>query len=143
MKIQWKILLFIVCLNLAVGMTIALQLPGTEYVYPSDPGGTQQDAASYEEHFNATDIANRWGASYVSGIPIVGDIMAAFQFFVLNWQYLLDGFPTFINWCADTFLTDAFSRISFFVIANAFRAVYGILMCMLFIEFIGGRILSD
>lgn len=139
MRIQWKILLFIVCLNLATGLTIALALPGTEYVQPANPS----NASDYEEHFNATDIAEGWEATPYSGIPIIGDIFSGFQFLWRNIQYLVDGFPMFLTWISDTYLVDASARLSFLIITNALRAVYAILMSLMVIEFITGRYPTD
>lgn len=135
MRLQFQILLFIACLNLATGMVIALGLPGTDYVQAQNPS----NASEYEEHFNATEIAEGWGATPYSGIPIVGDIFTGFHFFFRNIQYLLDGFPMFLTWISDTYIIDATAKTSFSIIANVLRAIFAILMTMLLIEFISGR----
>lgn len=134
MRLQFQILLFIVCLNLATGMVIALGLPGTDYVQATSPSNVSE----YEGHFNATEIAEGWGASDI-GIPVVGDIFSGFQFLFLNIQYLIDGFPLFLTWISDTYIIDATAKTSFAVITNVLRAIYAILMSMLLIEFISGR----
>lgn len=134
MKLQFQILLFIVCLNLATGMVIALGLPGTDYVQASNPSNVSE----YESHFNATEIAEGWGASDI-GIPVVGDIFSGFQFLFRNIQYLIDGFPLFLTWISDTYIIDATTKTSFAIITNVMRAIYAILMSMLLIEFISGR----
>lgn len=138
MKTQFQILLFIVCLNLATGMAIALALPGTGYVQASSPS----NASEYEEHFNATDLADRWGSDRL-GIPVIGDIFSGFFLLFQNIQYLLDGFPMFLTWISDTYIIDATARTSFAIIANVLRAVYAILMSILVIEFISGRYFTN
>jgi len=135
MRLQFQILLYIVCLNLTTGMVIALGLPGTEYVQAQNPS----NATQYEEHFNATDLAQRWRSQGDWGIPIVGDIFSAFELLIRNIQYLLDGFPMFLQWISDTYIADANARTSFFIISNVLRAIFAILMSMLLIEFISGR----
>lgn len=143
MKLQFVILVFIVCLNLATGVALALGLPGTEYVYSADPGGYQQNATYYEEHFNSTEVAERWGANTNLGIPIVGDIFSGLYFLAINWQYLIDGFPIFLDWVSDSFITDASAKAAFDIIANALRAIFAILMAIWFIEFIAGRYVTQ
>lgn len=139
MKTQFKILLFILCLNLATGLAIALQVPGTEYVQATNPSNT----SDYESHFNATEIAEGWGATPYSGIPIIGDIFSGFQFLWRNIQFLLDGFPLFLTWISDSYIIDAGAKTAFAVISNALRAIYAILMSFFAIEFISGRYMSD
>lgn len=139
MKLQFRILMFIVCLNLATGLAIALALPGTEYVQATVP----EDMGDYEEHFNATEIANKWSANPLSGIPVIGDIFSGFYFLWQNIEYLLDGFPMLLTWIGDTYITDASAQTSFQIIAMALRAVYAILMSVVLVEFISGRYFTD
>lgn len=139
MRLQFQILLFILCLNLATGLVIALSLPGTEYVQAQSPGS----ATDYESTFNATEIGGSWGATPFYGIPVIGDIFAGFQFLFTHIHFLIDGFPMFLTWISDSYLTDAGGRTAFNIIANSLRAVYAVLMCMWFIEYIGGRYFTE
>ena len=139
MKVQFQALVFFACLNLATGLIIALGLPGTEYVQAVNPS----NASEYEEHFNATEVAEGWAATPFSGIPVIGDIFSGFQFLWRNLQYLIDGFPMFLTWMSDTYITSSDARSAFNIIANALRAVYAILISVLVIEFITGRYLTD
>ena len=139
MKTQFKILLFIVCLNLASGLVVALALPGTEYVQGQNPSNTSE----YESHFNATETAEQWGATPYSGIPVIGDIFSGFSFLFTNIRYLIDGFPMFLTWIGDTFIIDASAQIAFAVICNVLRAIFALLMSIFVIEFISGRYATD
>lgn len=139
MKTQFKILIFMMCLNLSVGIAIGLAVPGTEYVQPSNPSNTSE----YEEHFNATAIAEGWQATPFSGIPVIGDIFSGFNFLFQNIQYLLDGFPMFLTWLSDTYITDASARTAFLIITMALRAIFAVLMSVMAIEFISGRYFTD
>lgn len=139
MKLQFKILVYMAIINLTSGMAIALALPGTEYVQGQNPS----NASDYESHFNATEIAEGWGATPFSGIPIIGDIFSGFQFLWRNLQYLIDGFPMFLTWLGDTYITSASGQTAFFIITNVIRAVFAILMSVLAIEFISGRYFTD
>lgn len=140
MRVQWEILLFIFVLNLSIGLVIGLGLGGTGNVTPV---GTGMDASEYEQHFNGTDIADRWSSTPFSGIPLIGDIFAAFNFLWQNIKYLVDGFPILLEWIRDSFVTDPAGRLAFDVTAGVLRAIYGLLITMFLIEFIGGRVLSD
>jgi hypothetical protein len=140
MRVQWEILLFLFCLNLSIGLVVALGLPSTEYVNPIV--GDATNATLYEENFNQTAIEG-WGSTPFSGIPIIGDIFAGFQFFISNVGYLFDGFPQLLTWLADTYITDAGGMLAFAIIANALRAIYALLICTFLIEFISGRYISE
>ena len=143
MQTQWKILLFIVCLNLATGMCIALALPGTAYVSANMPTNPASNASAYESHFNATEVSKGWEATPFSGIPIIGDIFSGFDFLWRNLRFLIDGFPTFLNWISDTYLVDASARAAFSIISNGLRAMFAILMSIWVIEFISGRYMTN
>lgn len=141
MKTQWEILLFLFILNLAVGLVIVLGFPGTSYVsatYTESINGTE-----YEEHFNATEIAEGWKPTPYSNIPFVGDVFAGFSFI---WQfigYIIDGFPTLLTWISDSFITDAAGQTAFWIVTNAIRAVEALLVAVFLIEFISGRVFTD
>lgn len=139
MKIQFAILLFIACLNLATGLIVALALPGTEYVQASNPSNSSE----YESHFNATETAENWRGTPFSGIPVIGDIFSGFHFLFTNFYYLIDGFPMLLTWMSDTYIVDASAKTAFFVITNVMRALFAILMSIFVIEFISGRYATD
>lgn len=140
MKTQFKILIFIACLNLSVGLVVDLHLAGTEFVQPAQSG---MNATQYEEHFNTTDIVEGWGSTPFSGIPIIGDIFSGLQFLWSNFVYLIDGFPQFLNWISDTYILDAGTQNALNYIIWALRGLYAIMMGILVIEFISGRVLTD
>ena len=139
MKIQWEILLFLFCLNLAFGLVLNLSMAGTNYFSPTEP----MDPEDAESHFNATDIAGKWGSTPFSGVPLVGDIFSGFQFFVQNLQFLIDGFPMLLTWMADAYIVDAGAAVAFNFIAWVLRAIYALLISTFFIEFISGRVFTD
>jgi len=132
--------MFMVCLNLSVGLCIGLGLPGSEWVQATPPGATVED---YEEHFNATDITRSWQENIIYSIPIFGDIFSGLAFLMGNLQYLVDGFPMFLDWISDTYITDAEARTAFALIAGALRGIYVIMMSVMVIEFFSNRNLTD
>jgi hypothetical protein len=139
-KVQWEILLFMVILNLVVGLVVALQVPGTYYTQPLTTG---TDASDYESHFNATEIATSWKATPFSGIPVIGDIFGGFNFLWQTMGYILDGFPTLLTWISDSYVTTADGQTAFWVMANVIRAIEALLISMFLIEFISGRVFTD
>jgi hypothetical protein len=113
---------------------------GTEYV-GADVNGA--DATEYEQHFNATEIANNWKYTPFIGIPIIGDIFSGFSFL---WQcigYLIDGFPTLLVWIGDSLIPSAEGQAAFTIIANVIRAAQALLIVTFLIEFISGRVFTD
>lgn len=132
--------MFIFLLNLAVGIGIQLSWPGTAYANPLSP---DINASEYEAHFNSTEIAGWGDSSPFSGIPLIGDIYAGFNYLWNNIKYLVDGFPTLLTWVSESYITDPAGQFAFGVIANALRAVYAFLIAVFLIEFISGRNPSD
>ncbi len=108
-----------------------------------NPAGQPTNATEYEQHFNATDIASGWAATPFTGIPLIGDIFAGFNFLWQNMKYLVDGFPMLLDYIKNTYITDLSGRAAFDVIAWTLRAIYGLLITSFLIEFISGRIFTD
>lgn len=135
MRVLYEILLFVFCLNLTIGVAVALAVPGTEYVAPV----TDLNITEYEEHFNATELADLWKQNPFSGIPLIGDIYFGFNALWQNIQYLVDGFPMLLTYIANTYITDGEARDSFLIITWVLRAVYAMLIIWSLIEFISGR----
>lgn len=140
MKVQWEILLFLVILNLVVGVVIALNVPGSYYTSPMTESPSASD---YEAHFNATQIATSWSATPFSGIPVIGDIFGGFNFLWQMFGYILDGFPTLLTWVSDSYITTADGQTAFWVLANVIRAIEAMLISAFLIEFISGRVFTD
>ena len=131
-----KILLFMVIINLTIGMVVALALPGTAFFSPIEAGG---NTTQYEEKFNSTKTAESWSATPFSGVPIIGDVFSGFYLIFTNWQFLIDGFPYLLTWISDSYITNNASETAFDVIANVLRAVYAILMATFLYYIITGR----
>lgn len=141
MRVQWQILLFLIVFNLGIGLVIALNLAGTEYFAPTYSDNF--NGTLYEEQFNATSIAQKWSATPFSGIPVIGDIFAGFDFLWQMIGYMADGLPTLLLWMGNSFISDASGLAAFTLIANALRAVYAVLFATFLIEFISGRVFTD
>lgn len=135
MKLQFEILFFIICLNLAVGLILGLNLANSQSIL-NPVNGTD-----LETQFNATKIGQEWRSSPI-GIPIIGDIFSGFQFLLRNIQFLLDGFPLLMTYIADT-ITDVGAKNGFLLFANALRGIYAFLMFWFVIEFISGRQVTE
>jgi len=136
MKLQFEILFFIVCLNLAIGSMILLDLGGANTIMVSNP---YVSATELETHHNASSLADSWQSEPFSGVPILGDLFAGFDFLFRNIRYLLDGFPSLLSWIGESLIVDASARFGFMVLANVLRGLFAILMTWLVIEFISGR----
>ncbi len=100
------------------------------------------NSSEYEGYLNATEIEG-WQSSPFSGIPVIGDIFAGFQFLISNIGFLFDGFPTLLTWLGDTYITDAAGQTAFTIIAMTLRAIYALLICTFLIEFLSGRYFTE
>jgi hypothetical protein len=137
MKLAFEILFYIMCINLATGVVIGLNLGGVNQVM--QPTNPYVDPLDLEEQFNATAQAESWSSTPFSGIPIIGDIFAGFDFLIRNIAFLLGGFPYLLEWFADSFIVDATARISFSVLANCLRGLFAVIGSWFVVEFISGR----
>ena len=135
MKWQSEIIFFVICLNLATGLVMELNVAGTDIVAPSNP----TNASEYEEHFNATEIAGGWTFPPTVAIPIIGDIWSGFSFLARMVTYVIVGFPLFLGWLGDSFIIGAEALAAWNILKTTILAVFSIVMAMYFIWFISGR----
>lgn len=118
---------------------MGLALPGTGSV----ANGPAINGTEYQQQYNASSIVDQWGQSTpFSGIPIIGDIYNGFLFMWNYLQYLLNGFPMFLQWIAQTYITDVAAYNSFILISYALEAIYAFMIVWFLIEFISGRIMN-
>lgn len=152
MKTQWEILLFFFAFNLAVFAVVKLNIAGTDFSTPLANTG-DLDMTEFERQFNATDTAESWSQNIFSGIPVIGDIFAGFNFLWKNLGYLIDGVPQVLTWIGDSYIGDpngpnTFDPVNsggdaFSVIAWAIRGVQALLVTLFLVEFISGRVFTD
>lgn len=137
MKIQFQIMLFMICLNLATGMAMELGNLGAVPlgdVQATNPG----NSSDYESHFNATEVAKKWTWTDY-GVPILGDIFSAFDIVFRTIEYVIAGFPLFLMWIGETFIVDATALLAYNIVVGTLSALFYILMFFYAIEFISGR----
>lgn len=140
MRIQFQIILFIICLNVATGLVMNLALPGSAYSYAP---GSGSNGSELEDRWNSTALADEWQANPFEGIPVVGDIFRAFYLFFNMIRYVIDGFPMLLQWISDAYITDAAARTAFVTISYALRGIFAVMMSIMVIEFISGRRMPD
>lgn len=119
-----------------MGLIIILQFPGT-VVNGVNPLSSPIVASDYEAHFNSSEILGD-----TSWNPL-GDVWTAYNYIQSTFRYLIDGFPTMLDWIRDSYITDPSGVTVFNVFAWVLRGIYALLMITFFIEFISGRIFSD
>jgi len=139
LKTQWQILLYVLCFNLAIGVIVGVAVPGTAFFSPTTPLDTEEA----EGQFDPEEVME-WGSTPFSGIPLIGDIFAGFQFLISNFRFLIDGFPLLLEWMADSFgITGTTAEAPLLVITWTIRAVFTAMISIFLIEFISGRVFSD
>jgi hypothetical protein len=132
--------MYIIILNLTTDLAFSLHIAGTQNVHGLNPTASSTD---YQKQFNATQVAKGWRSNPLMSIPLIGDIYSAFQFLTQNLPYLVGGFHLLLVWISDTYITDFGAKVAFGYIIDRFDAIYGILIFIFFIEFIGGRYMTD
>lgn len=140
MRITFKIMFFIICLNLASGMVYALDVPGVAYA--SMPMGQYQNATHYEERFNATNLIADWSDNALKDIPFLGHIISGATLMFNALKFLIWGFPDTLDQFAGL-IGSASGRSAFFVIVNVLRALFALVTAIFVIEFITGREITD
>lgn len=135
------ILMFILCVNLAVGLVLGLALPGTEYVSPQSPSvDTESD---YETTFNATEVVETWEIPRLTGIDAIDYITGTLSIMWRCFTFLIDGFPQMLDWIGGTFVLDADGLAAFEVIKWVWRALFVVTMTFFVLEYVSGRNASD
>ena len=132
-------MLYLLCFNLAIGVIVSMSVPGTSFFSPTSP----LESEFGEEQFDPEEIME-WGSTPFSGIPLIGDIFAGFQFLITNFRFLIDGFPMLLEWMADSFgITGTSAEAPFTAITWMVRVVFLAMTSIFLIEFISGRVFSD
>ena len=135
MKWQTEIIIFICCLNLATGLVVELNAPGTDYVSPVSP----ESPEDYEAHYNVTEIGKGWSSRPLANVPILGDIYYGFQTFFRLVSYVFVGFPAFLYSLGDNFITDQAGLNAYHSIAIVVGALFFVVMAFYIVWFISGR----
>lgn len=143
MRIGFKLILFMIILNLVSTMVVAIQMPGTTYsggLYI----GTGANATQYETEYNATNMMSNWAApiSPSYGIPLYGDIYGMVIMFFNMVKGVVDGFPTLLTQSINA-IPDASARASANQLVWVIRGVYAFIIVAFFVQFISGRKISE
>lgn len=140
MKTQFKILLFLFCINVTAYAVLTATTTSGEYIFPgvqySGAANATSDLDQFESEFNATDAASSWSATPFSGIPLVGDIFSGLNMLFSRIRFLVDGFGMTLEWIG-SFIPVA--QTAFTWIAYILRGVFAICAFTLVIELITGR----
>jgi len=136
---QFKILLFLLVLNLVSGYLVTAEVNG-QYIVPGagkSHGLNATGDVQYENEYNVTEKMNSWSATSY-GFPVIGDIFSGASMLVGAIRNVVDGFPKMLDWCA-SFIPASGGDVAFAIIANILRGVFAFCALTLFIEFISGR----
>jgi hypothetical protein len=144
-----EILLFMVCLNLAVTVIFTLgnagAIPGIIYIYQTNTVLTGQQL---EQTFNGTSVANNWAGGQTAANPfnIYGtlNVLGMVTTFFGTIRLLIDGFPALLDWFGTTFLASSPDGMAAWrVITWALRGLEGLMIFLFAVEFISGRNTTD
>jgi len=113
----WKIVAFILMLNVAIGIVNATGVFKYTVAYNVEEG-----KVGYK------DIVSRWNPVTLANIPIVGDIVSGLYFLYEKVGWVIDGFPALLSQLG----TPA-------PIVWGLRIVFYFIVALSIIEFISGR----
>ena len=137
MMTQFKILLFLLCINVVAYMVLNAQtggaylFPGVQYSAPLNETGSM---SSLEENFNGTGIVDTW--TPVGGLGFAGDISSGLNMFWNTFRFLIDGLGMTIDWVGSMIPA---GQVMFTFIAWIFRILGGVMFLTLAVELITGR----
>ena len=150
MMLQFKILLFLLCVNVVAYVVLNAQtggayiFPGVQYSAPLNETGSLSDL---EENFNGTNAVETWKP--VGGLGFAGDIYSGLNMFWSTFRFLIDGLGMTIEWVgsivpAGSVIAFAGQNLTMFeIIAWVFRIMGGVVFLTLAIELITGRQLME
>lgn len=141
MMTQFKVLLFILCINviaIAVLTTTTSGTPMFPFVKYSQPLNSTGTVEEYEENFNGTGLVDTWQPQ--SGFGFAGDIFSGLNMFWSIFRFLIDGLPMTLEWVG-SFVPAA--STAFTVFAWIIRILTGVMTTTLVVEFITGRQLLE
>jgi len=147
MMTQFKILLFLVSINVVAYMVLNAQtggtyiFPGVQYSAPMNGTGSMSDL---EQNFNGTNVLggiNGTGGWQPSGnYGWAGDIFSGLNMFWNTFRFLIDGLGMTIDWVGSMIPA---GQIMFNFIAWIFRILGGVIFVTLVYEMITGRNLME
>ena len=119
MKIGFRLILFIICLNVVTGLVVGLNAPGTGLAFV--PG--HANATDMSEKFNSTEMIESASPEILSAIPFLGQIYTAFSVFLNAVNFVIAGFPTMLLAYAN-YIPDEGGRNAFETIAKGLIALF-------------------
>jgi len=122
MKLQFTLMLFVLCLNFSSWMAYEGGFLSYQYGYTSLTNITQ-----VETTFNATRVVESWQMPTYN-IPIIGDIVSGLFYFFNAIKWLIAGFPSLL-------MALGAPPIIYFPVLG----IWLFLMFMFVVEFISGR----
>ncbi len=141
MRTQNQIIIFILCINVAMAMVDAFGsgvIAGTQYTSnPSDSGTLN----TYASEYNATSTASEWQPPTL--LTAIGDIVWSLPKFFIIILDIIGGFPLLLIRIGNLFVFDSFAAAAWLVFCSGIGVVFGYIMVMFIIELVSGRSLND
>lgn len=142
MRVVMRILIYMVCLNLATGLIIELNGLGVGIMGDVVPTPPSQDVEEYQSQFNATEAIGQIRPT--SGIlDFFGYIISTLEVMWRCIVWLVAGFPLFLNWLGDSFIIDASARLAYNMIVGVLVALEAILATLGVIQFASDRVILE
>ena len=139
MKLGFKLIIYILILNLVSGLMYTLAVPGTEYSYSTPGTGTPDD---YAQRFNATDMMETQQPGIIAELPFLGNIYGTIMFLWNAVKFIVVGFPNLL-WQLGGFISDEAGRNAYQAICLVLGVVFSFIIFGWLFQVITGRQTED
>lgn len=139
MRIGFRVVLYILLLNLTCGLLYVAAVPGTLQSQILVGTGDPQE---YSERFNASEFMNQTSPGLSSILTYAGHIWSALTVAWNAMRFTVLGFPTMLQQIAGN-IADASARATFLNISYVLEAVFGFVIFMWLFELVTGRSVED
>lgn len=139
MKLGFKLVLYVLILNLVSGLIYTLGVPGTEYSYSATGSGSAED---YVERFNSTEMMENQQPGIIATFPYLGNIYGTIMYLWNAVKFIVAGFPTLLSQLAG-FIPDGEGRVAFQAISVILGALFSFIIFGWLFQVITGRQTED
>jgi len=139
MKLGFKIVIYILILNVVSGLVYSLSVPGTQYSYSMTGTG---NAAEYEQRLNATEFMEKQQPGIIAELPFLGNIYGTIMMLWNALKFVIVGFPLMLSQLGG-FIPDEAGRTSYGYICGVIGAVFSLIIFGWLFQIITGRQTED
>lgn len=139
MKLGFKLVIYILILNIVSGLVYSLTVPGSSYSYAMTGTG---NTTEYEQRLNSTEFMEKQQPGIISQLPFLGNIYGTIMMLWNAIKFVIIGFPLMLAQLGG-FITDESGRTAYNIICGAIGAVFSLIIFGWLFQIITGRQTED